>query len=141
VSALINKGEIIGSYEIDIDKVLNNEYKRWQFVHIYGSPLNTIGKYTKKMNKYPEIGSHWKGKIFMKIDYEDDPTTPKTEVRKMEKVVEDEGYACIEKGVFWTINTVLHEAFFLPDNNKYKIMICVEHRAVSSMEIVDLLLK
>ena len=120
-----------------MDKVLRNEYKKWQFVHIYGSPLQTIGKFTNKMNKYPEIGSTWKGKLFMKIEYEDDPHVPKTEVRKMEKNVQDEGYACIEKCVFWTINTIIHEAFFLPDPDKYKIMIRVEHRETSTMEFVS----
>jgi hypothetical protein len=89
------------------------------------------------MNKYPEIGSCWKGKIFMKIDYDEDPPTPKTEVRKMEKAINDEGYACIEKCVFWTINTVIHEAFFLPGDDKYKIMVCVEHRAASTLEFVN----
>lgn len=119
-----------------MDKVLKNEYKKWQFVHIYGSPLNTVGKFTKKMNIYPEIGSMWKGKIFMKMDYEDDPPAPKTEVRKMEKSIESEGYTSIEKSVFWTVNIILHEAYFLPGNDNYKIMIYVEHRFASSIELV-----
>lgn len=119
-----------------MEKVLNNEYNNWQFIHIYGGPLNTFGKYTKKMNKYPEIGSSWHGKIFMKIEYEDDPSATKTEVRKMEKSIEEEGYANIEKSVFWTINITLHEAFFLPSEDNYKITVCVEHRSTSSMEIV-----
>lgn len=95
-----------------------------------------MGKFTKKMNKYPELGSLWKGKIFMKIDYEEDPPVPKTEVRKMEKSVQEEGYSSIQKCTFWTINTVIHEAFFLPGDDKYKVVICVEHRSSSTLEFV-----
>ena len=119
-----------------MDKVLENGYNNWQFIHIYGSPLNTIGKYTKKMNKYPEIGSMWKGKIFMKIEFEDDPHVTITEVRTMDPNIEKEGYLNIEKSVFWTINFVLHEAFFLPSDDCYKIKVCAENNCGSSMEIV-----
>jgi hypothetical protein len=116
--------------------VFNNDYKKWQFVHLYGSPLKTIGKYTNKMNEFPEIGSTWKGKIYMKIDYEDDPSVTKTEVRKMDPAVESEGYKSMEKCYFWTVNVILHEAFFLPDDKKYRIMVCVENNSACSIEMV-----
>lgn len=98
--------------------------------------MRTIGKFTNQMNLFPEIGSTWKGKIFMKIDYDDDPSVPKTEVKKMDAKIENEGYKDMEKTFFWTVNIVLHEAFFLPDNKKYKVMICVENNSASSIELV-----
>ena len=115
---------------------MSDKYKKWQFVHIYGAPLETKGKYTKKMNKNPEIGSLWKGKIYIKIEHDDNPNNPKTKVMKMEKSVEEDGNLHIEKSVFWTINTVLHEAYFLPENEEYKILINVEHRSSATMQIV-----
>ena len=52
-----------------MDKVLENGYNNWQFIHIYGSPLNTIGKYKKKMNrdKNLKINSVKMNKLFFKV--------------------------------------------------------------------------
>lgn len=100
--------------------------------------MKTSNDFTNKMNEFPEIGSSWKGKIFMMIDYDNDPSVPKTEVKKMDPIIEKEGYKCMEKCYFWTVNVVLHEAFFLPGDKKYKIMVCVENNTATSIEMVHI---
>jgi hypothetical protein len=57
------KDDIIGSFEIDVNDVLNNRYSNFKYISIYGAPVNRDGKYTDKMNSNPEIGSLWKGRI------------------------------------------------------------------------------
>ena len=130
--------EIIGSFEFDINQILDkHRFNTWQYVHIYGAPLGVSGKFTDTMNANAEIGSLWKGKILLKVDYDNEASAPKTIVAPTDNnlVVDAYNYVKNQKRA-WIIEVSIIEALFLPDNKKYKIKVCCENNLVSTAEIV-----
>ena len=63
---------IIGSFIIHIDDILKKKYENLTCVNIYGS-LKAVdnSKGGKIMNENPDLGSRWKGRVYLKIDYKD----------------------------------------------------------------------
>jgi hypothetical protein len=65
-----NKDYLLGSFEVDIDDIKDGLYNELRCVNIYGS-MNTVGKTENDilMNENGEIGSRWKGRVYLKILY------------------------------------------------------------------------
>jgi hypothetical protein len=89
------------------------------------------------MNQNPEIGSLWKGKILLKVDYDPDASGPKTLVAPSDNnlVIEALNYIKANKRA-WIIEVTVFEAYFLPGNKKYRIKVCCENNVVQTAEIV-----
>ena len=119
----IDKDDLIGSFEIEVNDIIGgvNKYKDFKFIDIYGAPENKDSKIHKLMNKNAEIGSKWNGRILLKIDCID-IDTPQTQVRK----IEDENIINEAKNLsrknLWSVYIKLYSAYYLPtDDDKYSI--------------------
>ena len=117
--------QIIGSFEIDIRDVLNNKYEQLQCVNLYGSSINSNSKICKEMNTNAEIGSRWKGRLYLMIKYTD-VESPSNGTRPIDdeeliKTVYNTGRANL-----WSIYVKLFDAFYLPsENDKYSIKVSI----------------
>ena len=63
--------DIVGSYEFKINDIYSGQYAQFQYINIYGSPLNKKGGIYDQMNYNAEIGSRWNGRILMKCEVKD----------------------------------------------------------------------
>ncbi len=110
--------DVIGTYEIDINKI--KTYEKWQYIHIYGAPLNHSGKFFDLMNENAEIGSLWKGKILMRMECDESSSSPKSMVSPMDPTIAQSAGSYLKThSTKWTLAVTLFGAFFLPDNKKY----------------------
>lgn len=63
---------IIGSFTININDILNNKYTELTSVNIYGSlKAADSSKAGKLMNENPDFGSRWKGRVYLNILHKD----------------------------------------------------------------------
>ncbi len=133
--------QIVGTYEIDLSEM--KRYFVWQFLHIYGAPLVRFGgKYKDLMNQNSEIGSLWKGKILMKIECEDSPSSPETKIKPIQPSLLLAGNSFAEKNkTQWNFEVTVYEGFFLPKNNKYYIKVSCDSSYCLSRECVKINLK
>lgn len=127
--------DVIGTYEIDINNL--NRYDKWQYIHIYGAPLNFSGNFFNLMNENAEIGSLWKGKILMKLECDESPSIPKCMVSPMDSLVAQSAGTFIKNNrINWTLYVTLFGAYFIPENKKYKIKVFYENSQVQLKEFV-----
>ena len=69
-SNTISSDLLIGSFEISVNDVLNDFYKDISIVNLYGAyDVKSDSKMAVFMNTNAEIGSRWKGRVFLKINY------------------------------------------------------------------------
>lgn len=84
------KDEIVGSMYFSLKQLIGdsgeNGYLKWY--NLYGSPLGCSGDNTKKMNKFPEFASTWKGRILMHVSCVD-TKNPEMKVQKLEPEFKD----------------------------------------------------
>jgi len=120
--------EIVGTFEISLFDVLANNYNKYRYIHLYGAPVGKTGTMTNKMNENSEIGSLWKGRVLMKIDYEK-TDNPKTKCMNIPK---EKDYILKEVGKLtrpyqWIFNINLYDAFVLPkEQGSYSIKIAIQ---------------
>ena len=118
--------QLIGSFEIKIDDILEKKYEDIMCINIYGS-INSDGKSANDnlMNENGEIGSRWKGRIFLKILY-NDINSPICCVKNIDqKTINEVGD--IGRSNLWSFNVKLMWASFLPkQNEKYGFQIAVQ---------------
>lgn len=118
--------DIIGSFEISVSDIFADKYKNFQYLHIYGAPLNKQGKYTDKMNENGEIGSLWKGRVLIKIDYEK-TDHPKARVKSIDNKDMLKAIGSVTKSNLWFFEVFLYDAFYLPkEDDKYSIRISIQ---------------
>ena len=72
-----SEDDIVGSYEFFIQDIYDGKYSKFDYIDIYGSPLNKHNKIAEQMGYNAEIGSRWNGRVFMKCDVRevDSPTS------------------------------------------------------------------
>ena len=120
------KEQLIGSFEIRIDDILEKKYEELMCLNIYGS-FNSEGKTQNDilMNENGEIGSRWKGRIFLKILY-NDINSPSCCVKDIDQNVLNE-IGDIGRTNLWSFNVKLFWASYLPKKNtKYGFQISVQ---------------
>jgi len=120
------KDQLIGSFEIKIDDILEKKYEELMCVNLYGS-MNSEGKTANDilMNENGEIGSRWKGRVFLKILYKD-INSPVCCVKNIEQQILDE-IGDIARSNLWSFNVKLLWAAYLPKQNvKYGFQISVQ---------------
>ena len=89
------------------------------------------------MNENPEIGSLWKGKIFIKIEYDPESASPRTLVTKTKTELNKEAETFkLKNRIKWYLEVQLIEALFLPENKKYSIKVCWEDKNILNKEFV-----
>jgi len=92
--------DLFGSIGFNIAKYIErsreNQKSEWLWKDIYGSAHNVSGTWTSKMNRIPEIASHWKGRICMQVVAEE---TEKPEM-KMRNVTDEVMQEAANEGMF-----------------------------------------
>ena len=126
-----NTDYLIGSFEIDIDDIIENKYKDLRCVNIYGA-INIDGKSENDilMNENGEIGSRWKGRVYLKILY-NNINSPISCVKDIEqKVIEETGN--INRSHLWSFNVKLLWASFLPKKGaEYNFKVSIQENTES----------
>lgn len=120
------RDDVVGSIEIKMDDILHgNKYKEQVAVDIYGSSVNKLGGIYELMNYNAEIGSKWKGRLFIRIKVED-TDTPVLQV----KSIDDNEYlnTIYQTGRkhMWSIYATLYNVSYLPKDTEYGFKISIQ---------------
>ena len=128
------KNNIVGSFRLNIDDILNEKYINLTCINIYGTLKaadNT--KAGKLMNDNPEIGSRWKGRVYLKINYKDADCP----IAGVQKITDTELINSINKQgrkYLWSLYIKLYSASFLPtEKGSYDIKMSVQENNESFM--------
>lgn len=58
--------ELVGSMIFSIKDIVNiGEEGEFNWINIYGAPVDVSGDWSKKMNNNPEYASTWKGRVLV----------------------------------------------------------------------------
>ena len=121
------KKNIIGSFIINLNDIKDEKYKELTCINIYGTLKaadNT--KPGKMMNENPELGSRWKGRVFLNINYRD-CEYPVSGVRKITDSNLIEKVEKTGRTHLWNLHVKLYSASFLPtEKDKYSIRMSVQ---------------
>ena len=127
-----NKNNIVGSFMLTINDIMENKYEELTCINIYGSLKaadNT--KAGKMMNENPEVGSRWKGRVYLKVNYKD----CEYPVVGVSKITDQELIQTVEKSgrkFLWSLYVKLYSAYFLPtDSGTYNIKLAVQENSES----------
>ena len=129
-----SKDDIVGSYEFFVNDILDGKYNKFDYIHIYGSPLNKDSKQADLMGNNPEIGSFWNGKIFMKCEVRE-IDSPVALVRNISdnKITKEADNVTSQPRNKWKVWIRIMSALYLPKpNRKYKIKAMVEANEAKS---------
>ena len=118
--------DIVGSLELNVNDILQGKYTNFRFFNIYGSPLNKKGTYFDKMNQNAEIGSRWKGRVLMKIEF-NSVDSPSAKKRKITDELMLKQANEVSRKNLWSIYFKLYSGFYLPeDNGKYSVKVEIQ---------------
>ena len=124
--------DIVGSYEFNINDIYAGHYWNYQYINIYGSPLNKKGGIYDQMNYNAEIGSRWNGRILMRCDIKD-VDSPIARVRNIE---DNQLLSQIDQfypQVNWVACIRVLSAYYLPQKDRdYEIKISIQDKSVST---------
>ena len=120
--------DIVGSYEFFVNDIYNGKYNKFDYIDIYGSPLNKHTKLAEQMGYNAEIGSRWNGKVFMKCEVKE-VDSPNSSVRDISdnKITAEAKEVSGKETNAWTIWVRVMSALYLPKKERdYKIKICLQ---------------
>ena len=124
--------DIVGSYEFKINDIYSGQYAQFQYINIYGSPLNKKGGIYDQMNYNAEIGSRWNGRILMKCEVKD-VDSPIARVRNIENEELVNQVKLLTPQCKWNIWAKIITAFYLPEKDRgYEIQISIQDKSVNS---------
>ena len=121
---------LVGSFIINIDDILKKKYENLTCVNIYGS-LKALdnSKGGKIMNQNSELGSRWKGRIYLKINYKD-IDYPIASVQNIQDMNLINSVNNIGRKYLWSLYVKLYSAEYLPtENGLYNIKISVQENS------------
>ena len=119
----------VGSFMLTINDIMDKKYENLTCINIYGTlKAADNSKAGKMMNENPEFGSRWKGRVYLKINYND----CEYPVAGVHKITDQELIANVEKlgrKFLWSAYVKLYSASFLPtDNGTYDIKMSCQER-------------
>ena len=117
------KDDIVGSYEFYINDIYDGKYSKFDYINIYGSPLNKHTKIAEQMAFNAEIGSRWNGRVLMKCEVRD-VDSPISGVREISdnKITQEGKLATTKMTNEWEIWIRVISGLYLPrDKRKYII--------------------
>jgi hypothetical protein len=79
----VGADDFIGSVDLDLEKIKNGKYKDFFWSNIYGAPPLADSEAADLMNKIPELASHWRGRVLLKVWVIDDCKTILKKSRKI----------------------------------------------------------
>jgi len=124
--------DLVGSYEFKINDIYSGQYSQFQYINIYGSPLNKKGGIYDQMNYNAEIGSRWNGRILMRCEVKD-VDSPIARVRNIEDQELINQVKILAPKVRWNIMARIISAFYLPEKDReYEIQISIQDKSAKS---------
>ena len=126
---------IVGSFTLSIKDISENKYNELTCIDIYGTLKaadNT--KAGKIMNENPEVGSRWKGRVYLKVLYEDCefPITGVSKIKDQDLIHKVENTS---RKYLWSLNVKLYSAMFVPkDTGTYGVKISIQESSESFSE-------
>ena len=120
--------DIVGSYEFYVNDIYEKKYEKFDYIHIYGSPLNKDTKQAILMGNNAEIASFWNGKVFMKCEVKD-IDSPVALVRNISEnsIIKEAEIVSSQPKYKWEVWIRIMSALYLPKpDKKYKIKAMVE---------------
>ena len=128
------KKNIVGSFLININDIIEKKYENLNCIDIYGTlKAADNSRAGKMMNENPEVGSRWKGRVYLKINCHDCeyPVVGVHKITDQNIIKEGEN---INRKYLWSLYVKLYSASFLPsDKGKYDIKISVQEKSGSFM--------
>ena len=126
---------IIGSFILNINDISEKKYENLTCIDIYGTlKAADNSKAGKVMNQNPEIGSRWKGRVYLKINYKD----CEYPVTGVHKITDNDLINAVDKAsrqYLWSLNAKLYSASFLPtENGTYGIKIAIQEKSETFKE-------
>ena len=126
---------IIGSFILNINDISEKKYENLTCIDIYGTlKAADNSKAGKVMNQNPEIGSRWKGRVYLKINYKD----CEYPVAGVHKITDNDLINAVDKAsrqYLWSLNAKLYSASFLPtENGTYGIKIAIQEKSETFKE-------
>ena len=117
---------VIGSFELYVNDILADKYSELQTINIYGSAINDNSAISKLMNENAEIGSRWKGRVWLLIKHSS-IDTPISGTRP----IDDESLISqvynTSRSNLWSVYVKIFEACYLPeDGAKYSMRVCIQ---------------
>ena len=120
---------VVGSFALNISDIIEKKYEQLSCVNIYGTLKNhDESKAGKMMNNNGEVGSRWKGRVYLKINYKN-CEYPVAGVHKLknEELLENE--VKINRKYLWTLHAKLYSVSFLPkETGTYGVKIWVQEK-------------
>ena len=123
---------IVGSFQIAINDIISGKYENLTCVNIYGTlKAADNSKGGKIMNENPEMGSRWKGRVYLQINYKDadNPVAGVQKIKDMDLInsVNSQG-----RKYLWSLYVKLYSASFLPqESGNYDIKLSVQENSES----------
>ena len=121
---------IVGSFTLTIADINEGKYSDLTCINIYGTlKAADNSKAGKMMNENPEIGSRWKGRVYLQINYKDceypivgvNKITDYDLINKIDKT---------SRSFLWSLHAKLYSANFLPtEKGKYGIKLAVQEKS------------
>ena len=120
---------IVGSFILTIADISDEKYSELTCIDIYGTlKAADNSKAGKMMNENPEIGSRWKGRVYLKIKYSD-CESPIVGVNKCLDYDLINKVNNSSRQYLWSLNAKLYSADFLPtESGTYGIKLAVQER-------------
>ena len=121
--------------EEDYETALNVKNGRFFWKNVYGAPIDKSGNAAEMMNKNPEMGSLWKGRMLMQV------YTVKTEkpVYKVEQIPEEDVEVSKQYRVNRTFRfmTQINSAIALPeDDQEYEVVVRIADKEITTGKAV-----
>ena len=124
--------DIVGSYEFNINDIYAGHYEQYQYINIYGSPLNKKGGIYDQMNYNAEIGSRWNGRILMRCEIKD-VDSPIARVRNIEDNQLINQIDQLYPQCNWIACIRILSAYYLPEKDRdYEIKVCIQDKSIST---------
>ena len=126
---------IIGSFVLSINDISDKKYEKLTCMDIYGTlKAADTSKAGKVMNQNPEICSRWKGRVYIKINYND----CEYPVAGVHKITDNDEINEVEKtnrSNLWNALVKLYSASFLPtESGSYGIKVSIQEKNESFQE-------
>ena len=120
----------VGSFQLNINDIMNGKYENLTCVNLYGTlKAADNSKGGKMMNENPEMGSRWKGRVYLRIDYKD-VEYPITGVQKIKDMDLINAVNNLGRKYLWSLYVKLYSASFLPtENGSYDIKMAVQENS------------
>lgn len=130
--------DIVGSFEISANQIIDGLWKKPRYIAIYGAPVNCSGENTNLMNENPEIGSNWKGRVLIQIESKEteEPKMGISPIAQENPILQIVG--SLRREALWQIKIEVIDVLFLPweDSSISLVFGLEEHVTISPQRTI-----